>query len=227
MTATAGVWRAFTRKSSHFITCTLTETVVANRHWLKDMVRLCGTKINQLQPSKERFLFSHSACLQDCRSDFYEIANSRASLSLGACVMCHITEVLLCLSLGQIERSQIKIPTSRRRFWLDTIITLGGSPTAVAAPPILVKITSAIRTCLGSRLSTSHNLQIRRGQKKQTNKNLLALIRLWQVDRNKHKTIKKYLFRVWKNCFFNIQAVLWRSAFAMTVRRIFMLQEGK
>lgn len=41
----------------------------------------------------------------------------------------------------------------------ETIITFGGSPTAVAAPPIFVKITSAIRTCLGSRLSTSQSLQ--------------------------------------------------------------------
>ncbi len=42
------------------------------------------------------------------------------------------------------------------------MMTLGGSPTAVAAPPMLVKMTSAIRTCLGSRLSTSHNLMYRR-----------------------------------------------------------------
>lgn len=42
--------------------------------------------------------------------------------------------------------------------WLETIMTFGGSPMAVAAPPMFVKITSAIRTCLGSRLSTSHNL---------------------------------------------------------------------
>lgn len=36
---------------------------------------------------------------------------------------------------------------------------------AVAAPPMLVKITSAISTCLGSRLSTSHSLSRTKGGK--------------------------------------------------------------
>ena len=74
--------------------------------------------------------------------------------------MCQITpswSVTVCQC--KFRQGAVKVPTSLRRSWFDTIITLGGSPTAVAAPPMLVKITSAIRTCLGSRLSTSHNLQ--------------------------------------------------------------------
>lgn len=42
--------------------------------------------------------------------------------------------------------------------WLEMMITLGGSPTGVAAPPILEKMTCAIRTCLGSMFLISHNL---------------------------------------------------------------------
>lgn len=47
--------------------------------------------------------------------------------------------------------------------WLETIMTFGGSPMAVAAPPMFVKITSAMSTCLGSRFSASHNLPQREG----------------------------------------------------------------
>ena len=43
-------------------------------------------------------------------------------------------------------------------------MTLGGSPMAVAVPPMLENITSAIRTYFGSSSSTSHSLQVR-GQK--------------------------------------------------------------
>lgn len=120
------------------------------------------------------------------------------------------------------RKKQIKMPTSRRRFWLDTIITLGGSPTAVAAPPILVKITSAIRTCLGSRLSTSHNLQIRQGQNNK--KSSLASPRLRQVGGSKYRTSrkKKKIFRGWKNWSLDVRAV--QLSF---VRRLFMLQESK
>lgn len=42
---------------------------------------------------------------------------------------------------------------------LDTIITLGGSPMAVAVPPMLENKTSAIKMFLGSRFNTSHNLE--------------------------------------------------------------------
>lgn len=72
-----------------------------------------------------------------------------------------ITKEPTCDStLVQVEVGRAaEVPTSLCRSWFDTMITFGGSPTAVAAPPMLVKITSAIRTCLGSRLSTSHNLQ--------------------------------------------------------------------
>ena len=37
---------------------------------------------------------------------------------------------------------------------LDTMMTLGGSPMAVAVPPILENTTSAIRTGRGSRFNT-------------------------------------------------------------------------
>lgn len=42
---------------------------------------------------------------------------------------------------------------------LDTIITLGGSPMAVAVPPMLENKTSAIKMFLGSKFNTSHNLE--------------------------------------------------------------------
>ena len=43
--------------------------------------------------------------------------------------------------------------------WLPTMMTFGGSPIAVAVPPMLLNITSAMRTCFGSIAITSHNLK--------------------------------------------------------------------
>lgn len=66
-----------------------------------------------------------------------------------------------CISQHQyliLVAKDLAVHTSFLSSCFETIITFGGSPTAVAAPPIFVKITSAIRTCLGSRLSTSQSL---------------------------------------------------------------------
>ncbi len=41
---------------------------------------------------------------------------------------------------------------------LEIIMTFGGSPTGVAAPPILENMTSAMSTCFGSIFLISHNL---------------------------------------------------------------------
>lgn len=41
------------------------------------------------------------------------------------------------------------------------MMTLGGSPTGVAAPPMLEKMTSQMRMCLGSSSMTSQSLQTR------------------------------------------------------------------
>lgn len=131
---------------------------------------LCGIMIKQLQPSKHRRL--HSPTLQTCTRQILWEQHLWSRKYQGGCqwyggldhMSHHWGDAVFQVRTNR--KKEIKMPTSRRRFWLDTIITLGGSPTAVAAPPILVKITSAIRTCLGSRLSTSHNLQIRQGQNK-------------------------------------------------------------
>ena len=42
---------------------------------------------------------------------------------------------------------------------LETMITFGGSPIAVAVPPMLENITSAIKIFFGSKFNTSQSLQ--------------------------------------------------------------------
>lgn len=72
-----------------------------------------------------------------------------------------------CISQHQyliLVAKQLAVHTLFLSSCFETIITFGGSPTAVAAPPIFVKITSAIRTCLGSRLSTSQSLQYKENE---------------------------------------------------------------
>ena len=51
--------------------------------------------------------------------------------------------------------------TASARSGLDTMMTLGGSPMAVAVPPMFENMTTARRTCLASSSNTSHNLYMK------------------------------------------------------------------
>ena len=57
-------------------------------------------------------------------------------------IVVRYSELTACLTLG-----------------LAAMMTLGGSPTAVAAPPMLLNITKIIKTGPDSTLDASHNLK--------------------------------------------------------------------